>query len=217
MKKTISIKEIIYLTLVFILALFAIQVYAKRGLQGRESLNKNEWGTGNPTTYIVESVIEGDTIRVGIGNKVEKVRLIGIDCPESQPNDKAKRDAKRTGQDIETINKMGQEATEFVKGLIKPGQEVRLEFDVQRKDKYGRLLAYVYVFECALCDIEAAPGFWYETFDDGLYLFLNKTIISKGYATPMTIPPNVKYVELFEKLYKEAREQKRGLWKEEME
>jgi len=45
----------------------------------------------------------------------KRVRLIGIDTPESKSNDKAKRDSKRTGQDVETINKMGQEATEFVK------------------------------------------------------------------------------------------------------
>ena len=92
-------------------------------------------------TYTVERVIDGDTIKLTNG---ETVHLIGINCPESKPNAKAKRDSERTGQDIETITKMGKEATEFVQGLIKPVDEVRLEFDVIRKDKYGRLLAYVF-------------------------------------------------------------------------
>ena len=45
------------------------------------------------------------------------------------------------------------------------------------------------------------------------HVFLNATIIKAGYATPMTIPPSVKYADLFKELYEEAREQKRGLWK----
>ena len=93
-------------------------------------------------TYTVERVIDGGTLKLTNG---ERIRLIGIDTPERKPNDKAKRDAKRTGQDLETINKMGQEATEFVKGLGLKGKEVKLEFDVQERDKYGRLLAYVYM------------------------------------------------------------------------
>jgi len=93
-------------------------------------------------TYTVERVIDGDTIKLTNG---ERVRLIGIDAPESQPNDKAKRDAERTGQDLETINKMGQRATEFLKRFINEGDTVELEFDVQKWDKYGRLLAYVYL------------------------------------------------------------------------
>ena len=54
-----------------------------------------------------------------------------------------KRDAERTGQDVETITKMGQEATEFVRELVQQGEKVILEFDVQERDKYGRLLGYV--------------------------------------------------------------------------
>ncbi len=164
-------------------------------------------------TYTVERIIDGDTLKLTNG---ERVRLIGIDTPESQPNDKAQRDSERTGQDLETINKMGQEATEFVKGLIKPRQEVRLEFDVQERDKYGRLLAYVFLGICpndTLCKYEAVAWHEYKKLDGLPYNFINATIIKAGYATPMTIPPNVKYADLFKELYEEARNEGRGFWR----
>jgi len=164
--------------------------------------------------YTVERVVDGDTLKLTNG---ERVRLIGIDTPESKPNDKAKRDSKRTGQDLETINKMGKEATEFVKGLIKEGQEVRLKLDVQERDKYGRILAYVFIPSCLPECPASFPGTYHFVKDMGKYwhIFLNATMIKAGYATPMTIPPNVKYADLFKELYEEAREQKRGLWAEE--
>jgi len=162
-------------------------------------------------TYTVERVIDGDTIKLTNG---ERVQLIGIDTPESKPNDKAKRDSERTGKDIETITKMGQEATEYVKKLLPEGKEVHLEFDVQERDKYGRLLAYVFAFSCDGCVIEAIMGIKYIYIGTKMYYHVNATIILWGYASPMTIPPNVAYADLFQKLYEEAREQKRGLWKE---
>jgi len=165
-------------------------------------------------TYTVERVIDGDTLKLTNG---ERVRLIGIDTPESKPNDKAKRDSERTGQDIETINKMGKEATEFVKGLLKEGQEVRLEFDVQEKDKYGRLLAYVFIDTGiginTILGYETPINHHYDYYSGTFKHFINATIIKAGYASPMTIPPNVKYADLFQELYEEAREQGRGLWK----
>ena len=132
-------------------------------------------------TYTVERVIDGDTLKLTNG---ERVRLIGIDTPESKPNDKAKRDSKRAGQDIETITKMGQEATKFVKRLVTEGKEVKLEFDVQEKDKYGRLLAYVYVPSCLPECPASFPGTYYFVKDMGKYwhIFLNATIIKAGYA-----------------------------------
>jgi len=86
------------------------------------------------------------------------VRLIGIDCPESKPNAKAKRDSERTGQDFETITKMGQEATEFVKGIVNPGDKVELEFDVLGRDKYGRWLAYVKLYKELYSAFEPIDG-----------------------------------------------------------
>jgi len=80
------------------------------------------------------------------------------------------------------------------KSLVKKGDKVKIEFDVQKRDKYGRLLGYVYL-----------PG----------GRMLNEEIVKAGYVSLLTYPPNVKYQERFLKAYREARENKRGLWKEQ--
>ena len=135
---------------------------------------------------LVIRAIDGDTLE--LENK-EHVRLIGVDTPESRKNEKAIKDSQRTGTDIETIIQLGQKAKNFTKHLVE-NKRVRLEFDAGPKDKYGRLLAYVYVGD----------------------MFVNAAIIKEGYASPMTIPPNVKFADLFRNLYQEARAEKRGLW-----
>jgi micrococcal nuclease len=137
----------------------------------------------------VTRVVDGDTLLLESG---ERVRLIGIDTPEIHESDKLYRDSRRTGMDIKTIREMGRRSYEFVRGLAE-GKRVRLEFDAERQDRYKRLLAYVYL-------------------KDGT--FLNGEIIRQGYASLMTFPPNVKYVDMFLKFYQEARENKRGLWRE---
>lgn len=140
---------------------------------------------------VVDHVIDGDTIVVVLNGNKEHVRLIGIDTPESRMNKRVEK--QRNLGDAETVIQLGQKAKEFTKSLVKPGDKVYLEFDVQPKDRYGRLLAYVYL-------------------QDGR--MLNKEIICNGYAMVLTIPPNVKYEEEFKKCYKEAREKGLGLWKE---
>ena len=104
---------------------------------------------------------------------------------------KLDRDASRSGQDVAAIKQLGRRSYEFTKNLVE-GKRVRLEFDVERYDKYRRTLAYVYLL-------------------DGT--FVNARIVEEGYASLMTYPPNVKYADLFLKLYREARENKKGLWK----
>lgn len=136
----------------------------------------------------VVHVYDGDTIKLVNG---EKVRLIGIDTPESSQNKKLFRDAERSGEDINKILAMGRKAAAHTRGLL-DGRRVRLEFDIERRDKYGRLLAYVY------------------RLDDGI--FINQEIISNGYAYPMTIPPNIRHADEFRKLFREAQEARRGLW-----
>jgi len=143
----------------------------------------------NYTDVYVKRVIDGDTIQIETG---ERVRLIGIDTPEMHESDKLYRDSQRAAQDIETIKALGRRAYEFTKQLVE-GRRVSLELDVEKHDKYGRLLAYVYL-------------------KDGT--FVNAKIIEQGYASLMTIPPNVKYAQFFLKLYQEARLNKRGLWEE---
>ncbi len=143
-------------------------------------------------TTTVTRVVDGDTIKVRYWGKEESIRLIGIDTPESRVNKKAKRDAKRSGQDIKTIMSMGKRATEYVESLVKTGDLITIEFDAQQRDRYGRLLSYVYLSNGKM---------------------LNEEIVKAGYANVMTIPPNVKYKDKFLRAYKHARERKRGLWK----
>lgn len=139
----------------------------------------------------VLKVVDGDTLKVEFQGRRESIRLIGIDCPESKKNAKAKEDAKRSGQDIETMIALGKRATTFTNGLVKKGDIVKIEFDIQQKDKYRRLLGYVYLFDGRM---------------------LNEEIVKAGYAQPSTYPPNVKYQERFSKASQEARGNGRGLW-----
>ena len=122
----------------------------------------------------VERVIDGDTIQLGTG---ERVRYIGIDTPELHHPRKP-------------VQRYGREAKEFNRNLVEK-RAVRLEFDVERYDKYGRLLAYIFL-------------------PDGT--FVNAELLRQGYANLLTIPPNVKHTEQFVQAQKQAREAGRGLW-----
>ncbi|MDD5079334.1 MAG: thermonuclease family protein [Candidatus Omnitrophica bacterium] len=148
------------------------------------------WGrTYNYEDILVTRVIDGDTLKLENG---KRVRLIGIDTPEMHESAKLDRDSQRSGQDKKAIQAMGRRSSDFTKGLVE-GKRVRLEFDVERLDRYDRILAYVYL-------------------GDGT--FVNAEIIKQGYASLMTYPPNVRHVDIFKQLYREARENNRGLWKE---
>ncbi|MCM8794841.1 MAG: thermonuclease family protein [Candidatus Omnitrophica bacterium] len=122
----------------------------------------------------VERVIDGDTAVLTGG---ERVRYIGIDTPELHHPKKP-------------VEYYAREAKEFNRQLVE-GKKVRLEFDVDRRDKYKRLLAYVFL-------------------EDGT--FVNAELLRQGYAQLLTVPPNVKYTDLFVQCQKEAREANRGLW-----
>ncbi|QLH52764.1 MAG: hypothetical protein CH6_0065 [Candidatus Kapaibacterium sp.] len=138
-------------------------------------------------TCVVDYIIDGDTFACG----EEHIRLIGIDCPESSFNARVKKQ-KELG-DPKTVVALGKKAKEFVQSILKPGTKVKLEFDVQERDVYGRILAYVWL-------------------PDGR--MLNEVILEEGYAMLLTIPPNVKYVDRFKEAYQKARANKKGLWKD---
>ena len=120
-------------------------------------------------TYRVVRVVDGDTFVVDFNGTEEKVRLIGIDTAESVHPDASKNTAA------------GVTASEYTKSLL-TGKSVELEFDVQQRDKYGRLLAYAYL--------------------DGY--MLNKKLLEDGYAVVATYPPNVKYVDEFKAISKQS-------------
>lgn len=136
---------------------------------------------------LVKRVVDGDTIQLENG---EKVRLIGIDTPEMHESEKLFRDSRKANKDVREIKELGERAYQFTRKLLE-GKRVRLELDVEKRDKYSRLLAYVFL-------------------KDGT--FANAEIVKQGYASLLTIPPNVKSADLFRELYRQARENRRGLW-----
>lgn len=138
---------------------------------------------------VVTRVVDGDTIYVSVSRRREKVRLIGIDTPEVYPGEKLSRDVRSAGTSRAAIQALGRLSSEFTKRRL-DGRNVGLETDVEKRDQYGRLLAYVWV-----------SG----------QLF-NMIILREGYAQVYTFPPNVKYAELFLACQREARENGRGLW-----
>ena len=127
--------------------------------------------------YKVARVVDGDTIKIEYNEKQFSVRLIGVDTPESVHSDSKKN--------IEE----GEIASDYTKKRLE-NKEVKLEFDVQPRDKYNRLLAYVYI-------------------DGKMY---NKELLEKGYARLATFPPNVKYVDEFTKIQKKAMDNNKGFW-----
>ncbi|MFA6320541.1 MAG: thermonuclease family protein [Candidatus Omnitrophota bacterium] len=135
----------------------------------------------------IARVIDGDTLKLSDGRRV---RLVGVDTPELHYSDKLVRDSRRTRRDIKEVQAMGQKSAAFTKQLCE-GKTVRIVSDVRKTDKYGRLLAYLYL-------------------EDGT--FVNAKILEEGYGQVMTIPPNVKYADYFLKLERRAREDRKGLW-----
>jgi micrococcal nuclease len=125
------------------------------------------------------SVVDGDTIDVNINGRRERVRLIGIDTPETKKPNTA-------------VQCYGPEATKFTKSLLPSDMPLHLERDVVGRDDYGRVLAYVYV---------AGDG-----------EFVNMTIIGKGYARPLTIPPNSAHANEFIEAARIAQAGNIGLW-----
>jgi len=127
----------------------------------------------------VVKVVDGDTLDVALGARTERVRLLGIDTPESVRPDTP-------------VQCFAKEATSRLQALLPPGTPVRLARDVEERDRFGRLLAYVY----------RQP-------DD---LFVNLDLVRGGYAQVLTFPPNVAHARDLEAAARDARRASRGLW-----
>lgn len=133
--------------------------------------------------YKITEIHDGDTVTIvkdsffGILVKTEKVRLIGIDAPEIAQEP------------------WGRRAKNHLRKLIRESDwQVKIELDVQERDKYGRVLAYLW---------------------DKNGNMINYLMIRNGYAMVYTIPPNVKYAELFLQAQSLARDEKKGIWGKE--
>ena len=123
--------------------------------------------------------VDGDTLVADVGGVEEKVRLIGINTPESVDRSRP-------------VMCFGKEASAHLAELLPPGTPIRLVRDVEARDRYGRLLAYVY---------RAADG-----------RFINLAMVEDGYANQYTFPPNVEHTRLFRDAAAAARRDGKGLW-----
>jgi endonuclease YncB( thermonuclease family) len=141
--------------------------------------------SSQPVDYqdvIARKVIDGDTIELGNG---QDVRYIGIDCPETQRN---------TPSGWRKVHEpFADEAKKLNEELVS-GKPLRFEFDVQKKDKYNRLLAYCFVKE------------------GQKEVFVQSELLKKGLAYLYTFPPNIKYVDVLVASLQEAKNKKAGIW-----
>ncbi len=127
------------------------------------------------TAYVVRAV-DGDTIEVRLDGRLEHVRYIGVDTPETV----------KPGTPVQCF---GERASHFDKRLVSH-RRVRLLFGVERRDVYGRLLAYVWLGR----------------------RFVNAELVRRGLARTLTIPPNDRFAERFERLQARAARAGTGLW-----
>jgi micrococcal nuclease len=124
----------------------------------------------------VTRAVDGDTIEVRLGGRLEDVRYIGVDTPETV----------KPGTPVQCF---GPRASHFYHRLVEH-RRVRLVFGVERRDVYGRLLAYVYLGD----------------------RFVNAELVRRGLARSLTIPPNDRFAELLKRLEIAAARAGRGLW-----
>jgi micrococcal nuclease len=160
---------------VALVLLALVVVFAARARSDGDGGGGSAGGDGQAS---VVRVVDGDTVAVRVGGREETVRLIGIDTPE-------------TVDPRSPVECFGQEASDRAKALLPEGTGVRLVADVEARDRYDRLLAYVYR-------------------DDGT--FVNLALVEDGYASVATYPPNVAHTSEFTAAAARARDEGRGLW-----
>ena len=161
------------LAAVFVLAAIPYVLHEYFGLQ----FFPMRWLHGG---YECKYVYDGDTIEVRIRNRDVRVRLIGLDTPESV----APEDYKENTEE-------GKIAAEYLRSLVM-GKTVYLEFDRDRYDNYGRMLAYVFM--------------------DDKKTMVNILILQEGYAQTLRIYPNEKYTDEFKKAQQQAKRENKGFW-----
>ncbi len=167
-RKKSPIRRFSVLQLLIVLLIIAFSIYLGNSI-GKGSISK--------TQAQVIKVSDGDTITVEFSNgSHERIRLIGVDTPE-------------THHPTKPVGCFGVEAENFTRTNLDK-KEVSLEYDVERKDKYGRVLAYVY-------------------FGD---IRFNDELIKRGFAKVLTIEPNTRYANIHSKLEVEAKNNRVGMW-----
>jgi micrococcal nuclease len=137
--------------------------------------------SGSQPVTLIE-ITDGDTIRVDVDGREEPVRFILIDAPETRHPDNPPEC-------------FGQEATAYLSWMLSLGGDLYLETDVSDRDRFGRLLRYVWL-----------------DFGDGEVYLVNEALVRAGYAAFSTFPPDVKYVDEMREAGQFAREHGYGLW-----
>lgn len=193
MKKYIK-KIITVILLVVIAILFAvyyknylnnnINIYQENNITTNINNTDKENNQVELTEATVTKVIDGDTIWVNINGKEEKVRFIGVNCPEYTTK----------------IEEYGKEATEYTTNELL-GKKVYLQKDISQTDDYNRLLRYVWLEKIDTINEENIEN----------YLFNAKLVIN-GYAQSNYYKPDISLQNYLEKLEKEAKKQKIGIW-----
>ncbi len=144
---------------------------------------------------VVTHVVDGDTIDVEIGGRTERVRLIGIDTPETKKPDTP-------------VECWGPEASAFTSSLLPDGTEVRIERDIVGRDDYGRLLGYVHLVDAAGSGKTGSTA----TGSEATGTFVNLAIIENGFARPLTIEPNSTFARQFADAAGRASRADLGMW-----
>jgi micrococcal nuclease len=124
----------------------------------------------------VMRIISGDTLTILYHGKWEEIKLLGLDMPETTLNDRVyERALKDSTTPAEIINR-GLTGREFVKKYLQYGSQIWIEFDKQKRDRFSRLLGYVYLADGRM---------------------LNEIILDAGLTEPLFIIPNLKYEQRF--------------------
>jgi micrococcal nuclease len=139
----------------------------------------------------VINVIDGDTVVLRIDERSHHLRMIGIDTPESRPNKRSEKQAERNHLDRSTILRLGNQASNFTRQLLPKRSRVLIEFDLEQRDHYGRLLGYLWLTDGRM---------------------VNEEILKSGFGYLLTVPPNVRHRERLAQAQREGRKKRRGLW-----
>jgi len=138
----------------------------------------------------VMRVINGDTLTILYRGRYEEITLIGVDAPETTMNDKTYEDALRQSTSPDTIIDWGNRSGDFVKHFLGYGSQIWLEFDIQKRDRFNRLLGYVFLPSGTL---------------------LNELLLKEGYASLLLIPPNLRYRDRLSEASRLAIRNRKGL------
>ena len=136
--------------------------------------------TENEVLIKILKVVDGDTVDIDIKGNTERVRLIGVNTPE-------------TKHPTKPIECFGPEASAYLTQLLPKGTHVRIERDIEARDRYGRMLLYLY--------------------RESDNLFINLDLVLRGYGTPMSIEPNTFHRNNFVRAAAQAEAANVGLWK----